>query len=110
MYVVNDLRVDWRRQDNDDDYNYNYMAYPWIYSPFGGAANIYPTKKSFAAAEKPFRGLVCVFDPSTIEVELNPNIFPEGTNYQVTAVCGVWPRSMRQPFSTRPWAGADGYA
>ena len=92
VYVVNDLRVDWRRQDNDakgSSLNWNSLAYPWIYSPFGGAANCYPTQKSFAAATKPFRGLLCVFDPSTIEVELNPNIFPEGTDYKVTAVCGV---------------------
>lgn len=92
VYVVNDLRVDWRRQDNDaegDNHNVNSLAYPWIYSPFDGAANCYPTQKYFAAATKPFRGLLCVFDPSTIEVELNPNIFPEGTDYKVTAVCGV---------------------
>ena len=92
VYVVNDLRVDWRRQDNDlsgSSRNFNSLAYPWIYSPFDGAANVYPSQKSFAAATKPFRGLLCVFDPSTIEVELNPNIFPEGTNYKVTAVCGV---------------------
>ena len=89
VYVVNDLRVDWRRQDTDKKYNYNNLAYPWIRSPFDGAANCYPNREEFAADTKPFRGLLCVFDPSNIEVELNPNIFPEGTNYKVTAVCGV---------------------
>ena len=90
VYVVNDLRVDWRRQDMDaKGWNRNFLAYPWIRSPFDGAANCYPNREEFAADTKPFRGLLCVFDPSNIEVELNPNIFPEGTDYKVTAVCGV---------------------
>lgn len=92
VYLINDVRIDWRRQDNDregDWHNINNLAYPWIYSPFGGAANCYPNQSRFTADTKPFRGLVCVFDPSSVEVELNPNLFPEGTEYKVTAVCGV---------------------
>ncbi len=92
MYLINDVRIDWRRQDNDQEgdwNNINNMAYPWIYSPFDGAANCYPNQSRFTADTKPFRGLVCVFDPSSVEVELNPNLFPEGTEYKVTAVCGV---------------------
>ena len=89
VYVVNDLRVDWRRQDTDGSYNFENLAYPKICSPFDGAATINTTEKDFEADTKPFRGLLCIFDPSNIEVELNPNIFPEGTEYKVTAVCGV---------------------
>ena len=91
MYVVNGLSVDWRRQDMDSPYSYNFnnLAYPENYkSPFNGAANVhvYECKN---ADTKPFHGKVCFFDPSSVEVELNPNIFPEGTTYKVTAVCGV---------------------
>ncbi len=90
VYVVKDLCVDWRRQDMDgDDFNFNNIAYPWHKSPFDGAANIYPRNDSWEADEKPFRGVVCFFDPSSIEVELNPDVFPAGTPYKVTAVCGV---------------------
>jgi hypothetical protein len=106
MYVVDDVRVDWRRQDMDKDDNFNNMAYGWYYSPFDGAANCYPNKKSFAAATKPFQGKICVFDPSSIEVELNPNIFPEGTPYKVTAVCGV--RKGMKTGSTEKYRQAQG--
>lgn len=91
MYIANDLRVDWRRLDMDKkDYNYNNLAYPDNYrSPFNGRANIHVEEGKWNADTKPFQGKICVFDPSSIEVELNPNIFPEGTTYKVTAVCGV---------------------
>ena len=109
VYVVNDVRVDWRRQDmddKDDPMNYNSMAYYWIYSPFGGAANIYPYNKMFNAPTKPFQGKICVFDPSSVEVELNPNIFPAGTNYKVSAVCGV--RKGMKIGSTESYRKAQG--
>ncbi len=89
MYIVDNFRVNWKRQDNDLGNNLNNIAYPWYYSPFGGAANVYPNEWNYMADTKPFQGKICVFDPSSIEVELNPNIFPEGTTYQVSAVCGV---------------------
>ena len=94
MYVVNDLVVDWRRQDMDRKSNYNYLAYPEKYlSPFGGFADINADGDAFNEKDeklkKPWYGKICVFDPSSIEVELNPNLFPEGTTYSVTAVCGV---------------------
>ena len=90
MYIVNDLSVDWRRQDMDSRYSYNFnnLAYPENYkSPFNGAANVHAEAGN--ADTKPFHGKICFFDPSSVEVELNPNIFPEGTTYKVTAVCGV---------------------
>ena len=90
MYIVNDLSVDWRRQDMDsrDSYNLNNLAYPENYkSPFNGAANVHA--EAGIADTKPFHGKICFFDPSSVEVELNPNIFPEGTTYKVSAVCGV---------------------
>lgn len=91
VYVVKDLCVDWRRQDMDgDDFNFNNIAYPARNkSPFDGEASINPRTDSWKADEKPFRGVVCFFDPSSIEVELNPDVFPAGTPYKVTAVCGV---------------------
>ena len=91
VYVVKDLCVDWRRQDMDgDDFNFNNIAYPaGNKSPFDGEASINPRTDSWKADEKPFRGVVCFFDPSSIEVELNPDVFPAGTPYKVTAVCGV---------------------
>ena len=90
MYIVNDLSVDWRRQDMDSPYSYNFnnLAYPENYrSPFNGRANVHALAGD--ADTKPFHGKICFFDPSSVEVELNPNIFPEGTTYKVTAVCGV---------------------
>lgn len=93
VYVVRDLNVDWRREDIDfsgPHWNYNNLAYPEKYkSPFDGGANIHYNEKLWNADTKPFQGKICVFDPSNIEVELNPNVFPEGTPYKVTAVCGV---------------------
>ena len=52
-------------------------------SPFGG--NWTQNDKS----EKPYTGTVCFFDPSSIEVQLNPNVFPKGTEFTVQAICGV---------------------
>ena len=91
VYIVRDARVDWRREDLDIAYhNLNNLAYPDNYrSPFKGRANIHRYEHYWHADTKPFQGKVCFFDPSSIEVELNPNLFPEGTNYKVTAVCGV---------------------
>ena len=90
MYIVNDLSVDWRRQDMDSRYSYNFnnLAYPENYkSPFNGRANVHA--EAGDADTKPFHGKICFFDPSSVEVELNPNIFPEGTTYKVSSVCGV---------------------
>ena len=90
MYIVNDLSVDWRRQDMDSPYSYNFnnLAYPENYrSPFNGRANVHALAGD--ADTKPFHGKICFFDPSSVEVELNPNIFPEGTTYKVSSVCGV---------------------
>lgn len=90
VYVVDDMTIDWRRQDMDTDKNFNNIAYPEkMPSPFGGQANIYPNNDSWDWAKKPFQGMLCLFDPSSIEVELNPNVFPEGATYKVSAVCGV---------------------
>ena len=90
VYVVDDMTIDWRRQDMDTDKNFNNIAYPEkMPSPFGGQANIYPNNDSWDWAKEPFQGMLCLFDPSSIEVELNPNVFPEGATYKVSAVCGV---------------------
>lgn len=123
VYVVDDVVVDWRRQDNDiqvmssgHDYgNLNNLAYPEGYrSPFDGAANVYPYfynqgAYGYANADtKPFHGRICVFDPSTIEVELNPRLFDPSDveDIQVQAVCGV--RSSQKFGSTDPYRLAQG--
>jgi hypothetical protein len=109
MYIVKDLFVDWRRQDLDEDkyHNYNNLAYPDNYrSPFNGRANMHVNEGSYKADTKPFQGLICIFDPSSIEVELNPNIFPEGSTYKVNAVCGV--RNGMKFGSTEKYRNAQG--
>ena len=55
-------------------------------SPFGGLVGSYDDKTG-----KPWHGLVCFFDPSSVKVSLNPLVFKDSEikNAQVTAVCGV---------------------
>ena len=107
IYVVNNVRVDWRREDNDVCRNYNSLAYPEKYkSPFGGGAHIEVGKSIWHADSLPFQGRICVFDPSSVEVELNPKLFPEGTTYKVSAVCGV--RKIMKFGSTEDYRKAQG--
>ena len=107
VYVVNNVRVDWRREDNDVSRNYNSLAYPEKYkSPFDGGAHIEVGKAIWNADTKPFQGRICVFDPNSIEVELNPKLFPEGTTYKVSAVCGV--RKSMKFGSTEDYRKAQG--
>lgn len=110
VYVVYDVAVDWRRQDNDHFRNLNNIVYPEGYrSPFDGAANIYPLDgNQWEADTKPFKGSVCLFDPSTIEVELNPHLFDPSDvqDIQVQAVCGV--RSNQKFGSTEAYRLAQG--
>ena len=117
VYVLDDFRADWTRKDNDyprvgnlgENYgNLNNISYPEGYrSPFDGAANFYPND-TWDADTKPFQGKVCVFDPSSIEVELNPRLFnpSDVQDIQVQAICGV--RSYQKFGSTEPYRKAQG--
>ena len=60
---------------------YTYAPVP---SPFGGL----DADEKF---KKPWHGLVCFFDPSSVKVSLNPQVFKDSEikNAKVTAVCGV---------------------
>ena len=60
---------------------YTYAPVP---SPFGGL----DADEKF---KKPWHGLVCFFDPSSVKVSLNPQVFTpsEIEGAKVTAVCGV---------------------
>lgn len=110
VYVVDDVVVDWRRQDNDFHRNLNNLAYPEGYkSPFNGAARIEPYgDRGWQTDSLPFQGKVCVFDPSSIEVELNPRLFDPSDvqDIQVQAICGV--RSTQKFGSTAPYRKAQG--
>ena len=64
-------------------------------SPFGGqrvakAARV-REKVDYTYTKEPYRGHVCFFDPSSIKLQLNPNLFTqeEIDGAQVYAVCGV---------------------
>ena len=61
-----------------------------VQSPFGG---MFEKKKSDGGEHsgKPWHGLVCFFDPSSVKVMLNPEVFTpsEIDGAMVTAVCGV---------------------
>ena len=69
-----------------------------IKSPFGG--------QNFH--EKPYVGRVCYFDPTSIKLVLNPNIFSEDEikNAKVYATCGV--RKNAQFGSTEDYRSAQG--
>ena len=56
-----------------------------IKSPFGGQ------KENGKASKDAYQGHVCFFDPNSIKLELNPNLFSqtEIENAKVYAVCGV---------------------
>ena len=73
-------------------------AYQDIKSPFGG--------QNWSA--KPFIGRVCFFDPSSIKLVLNPNIFTadEIKNAKVYATCGV--RKNAKFRSTEDYRSAQG--
>lgn len=65
-------------------------------SPFGGQKAMWgPSNTSqfpnVTESDEPFRGHVAYFDPSTIKIKLNPNVFTpeEIASAKVSAVCGV---------------------
>ncbi len=66
------------------------QVYGPVKSPFGG---LYDTGKSDGGklSSKPWHGLVCFFDPSSVKLTLNSKVFSPGEieRAKVTAVCGV---------------------
>ena len=93
VYCTN-AETNWKEEKNcnRDAVSYIHMAtcrYTQVFgpvqSPFGGLAG------SDKLSGKPWHGLVCFFDPSSVKVTLNPQVF-SGTEIQrakVMAVCGV---------------------
>ena len=92
-----DAETNWRSQWVEEYTNqhknqyYNTQIFGPVESPFGG---FYDANAGSAGGEKsgkPWHGLVCFFDPSSVKVSLNPQVFTadEINSAQVTAVCGV---------------------
>lgn len=100
VYFTN-AYVDWRYyykwwQDgpNSSDGGIGFVYYTDKKSPFGGQS---VTKThtheapQYSESNEPFRGHVAYFDPSSIKIKLNPNLFTpeEIASAKVSAVCGV---------------------
>ena len=100
VYFTN-AYVDWRYyykwwQDGPDssDGGIGFVYYTDKKSPFGGQS---VTKRhtheatQYSESNEPFRGHVAYFDPSSIKIKLNPNLFTpeEIASAKVSAVCGV---------------------
>lgn len=79
-----DAYVDWKVDD------YMCGTYLDVKSPFGGRVFGDNTDEEYFN-EKPHQGRICYFDPTSIKLELNPNIFTadEIKNAKVFATCGV---------------------
>lgn len=92
VYCTN-AETNWKEMGRDDcDKSNEYLHLDtWRYTQIFG-----PVKSPFGGCygeedKKPWHGLVCFFDPSSVKVTLNPQLFSE-TEIQrakVTAVCGV---------------------
>ena len=100
VYFTN-AYVDWRYnykwwQDgpNSSDGGIGFVYYTDKKSPFGGQS---VTKRhtheatQYSESNEAFRGHVAYFDPSSIKIKLNPNLFTpeEIASAKVSAVCGV---------------------
>lgn len=88
-----DAFVKWNHSDDTDG------SYQDIKSPFGG---------NTTEVKNPYRGRVCYFDPSSIKLELNPNVFSpkEIASAKVYATCGV--RKDAKFLSTEAYRTAQG--
>ena len=76
-------------EEYKDAYRYTQLFAP-VESPFGGWWNI-DGRSEVQLCFKPWHGLVCFFDPSSVKVSLNPQVFKsrEIEGAKVTAACGV---------------------
>ena len=95
VYCTN-AETNWKDQRKSETYDtFWFQKALWstifgpVKSPFGGLYQEY--YQGGEDSGKPWHGLVCFFDPSSVKVSLNPQLF-SGTEIQkakVTAVCGV---------------------
>ena len=103
--------VDWRRLDIGSEEKFHYILYPEkMPSPFGGQPYLWANQNYDTKEEKPYRGRICFFEPSNIQVNINHNVFPENDiDYVKTfAVCGV--RKGVKFGSTEKYRTAQGLA
>ena len=103
--------VDWRRLDIGSEARFHYILYPEkMPSPFGGQPYLWANQNYNTKEEKPYRGRICFFEPSNIQVNINHNVFPENDiDYVKTfAVCGV--RKGVKFGSTEKYRTAQGLA
>jgi hypothetical protein len=96
-----DAETNWRSQwvekcEEKDVYNQEIershtQIFGPVESPFGGLYDANAGSAGGKKSEKPWHGLVCFFDPSSVKVSLNPQVFKDSEirTAQVTAVCGV---------------------
>jgi hypothetical protein len=95
VYFTN-AYVDWRYNykwwQNGDffDGGIGFVYYTDKKSPFGGQS-VTRDYTLQSESNEPFRGHVAYFDPSSIKIKLNPNLFTpeEIASAKVSAVCGV---------------------
>lgn len=84
----------WQNGPDSSDGGIGFVYYTDKKSPFGGQS---VTKRhtheatQYSESNEPFRGHVAYFDPSSIKIKLNPNLFTpeEIASAKVSAVCGV---------------------
>ncbi len=84
----------WQDSPNSSSGGIGFVYYTDKKSPFGGQS---VTKThtheatQYSESNEPFRGHVAYFDPSSIKIKLNPNLFTpeEIASAKVSAVCGV---------------------
>ena len=97
VYCTN-AEVNWKSQVRYDkfewkldDWRRDTQIFGPVESPFGGFYDANAGSAGGKKSEKPWHGLVCYFDPSSVKVSLNPQVFTadEIRTAQVTAVCGV---------------------
>ena len=96
VYCTN-AETNWKDQRKSESYDtFWFQKALWstifgpVKSPFGGLYQDY-YQGGGEDSGKPWHGLVCFFDPSSVKVSLNPQVFTpsEIECAKVTAVCGV---------------------
>lgn len=96
MYCTN-AETNWKEERRDDKWETYWdhwrrstTIFGPIQSPFGGLYEA-ATANGGKESGKPWHGLVCFFDPSSVKVTLNPHLFSpsEIESAKVTAICGV---------------------
>jgi hypothetical protein len=80
----------WQNGPDSSDGGIGFVYYTDKKSPFGGQS-VTRDYTLQSESNEPFRGHVAYFDPSSIKIKLNPNLFTpeEIASAKVSAVCGV---------------------